>query len=404
MNPAFVLTLVLVAQPPLELPWTCGETIRVNQDHNGGTHTDEGRWAWDFDLDVGDEVWASAPGVVRNVKLDSDIGGCDHDLYSYGNYVVVDHGDGTAALYLHLQQWSSSLDVGDPVCAGDVIGRVGLTGWVCGEHLHFQLQELCNSWWCQSIEAEFLVVGDPLEGETPTSNNCETWCGCEAVLDGGETLVSESDTYCFKRVTEHWWDVAEGHDGHHYYTYAMDTPVEDTYGEWHFGVSTPGTYRVEAYIPDTEADSHQATYQVHHADGVNPATVNQSVDKGWQELGTFRFDDSSDPFVHLGDNTGEDYETYGRKLAFDALRFVYIPPGDDDTGDDDDDATGDDDTTAGDDDDTGDDDTGPGGDPPGPPERTGGCACRVGASPAPAWFAILALIWIGLRRRDPRGR
>ena len=239
---------------------------------------------------------------------------------------------------------------------------------------------------------------DPLEGETPTSNNCETWCGCEATLEGGETLVSESDTYCFKRVTEHWWDVAEGQDDHHYYTFAMDTPAEDTYGEWHFEVATPGTYRVEAYIPDTEADSNQATYQIHHADGVHPTTVNQSTDKGWQDLGAFRFDDSSDQFVHMGDNTGEDYETYGRKLAYDALRFVHIPPGDDDTGDHDDDTTGDDDTT------TGDDDTDPGGEPPGPPERTGSCACRVGSSAAPAWTAILMLIWIGLRRGARRGR
>ncbi|MDP7110815.1 MAG: hypothetical protein QGH45_02565 [Myxococcota bacterium] len=40
-----ILTLVLISTPPLELPWTCGVTFQVTQDHNGGSHTGEGAWA-----------------------------------------------------------------------------------------------------------------------------------------------------------------------------------------------------------------------------------------------------------------------------------------------------------------------------------------------------------------------
>ncbi|MDP7110816.1 MAG: M23 family metallopeptidase [Myxococcota bacterium] len=96
-------------------------------------------------MGVGEEVWASAPGVVDRIRMDSTSGGCDAAYANDANYVVVDHGDGSAALYLHLDTNSSSLQQGDPVCAGDVVGRVGLTGWVCGAHLHFQIQDVCNS-------------------------------------------------------------------------------------------------------------------------------------------------------------------------------------------------------------------------------------------------------------------
>ncbi|MDP7110817.1 MAG: hypothetical protein QGH45_02575, partial [Myxococcota bacterium] len=98
-------------------------------------------------------------------------------------------------------------------------------------------------------------MGDPLYPETVTSDNCGSGCGCEAELNGAETLISESDGHCFRRVSQWWWDVAEGHDGHHYYTFATDEPAEETTGEWLFAVAVDGDYRVDAYIPDTEADS-----------------------------------------------------------------------------------------------------------------------------------------------------
>ncbi len=56
--------------------------------------------------------------------------------YSYGNYVIVDHGDGFATLYAHLS--SSNVSVGDFVGAGQTIGWVGLTGRTFGYHLHFE--------------------------------------------------------------------------------------------------------------------------------------------------------------------------------------------------------------------------------------------------------------------------
>lgn len=57
--------------------------------------------------------------------------------YSYGNYIVVDHGAGVKTLYAHCSAlWAAA---GTPVAAGTPIGAVGSTGFVTGPHLHFEV-------------------------------------------------------------------------------------------------------------------------------------------------------------------------------------------------------------------------------------------------------------------------
>lgn len=57
--------------------------------------------------------------------------------YSWGNYVVIQHEDGTTALYAHQQQYL--VKNGDSVSQGQVIGYVGSTGDSSGPHLHLEL-------------------------------------------------------------------------------------------------------------------------------------------------------------------------------------------------------------------------------------------------------------------------
>jgi multiple sugar transport system substrate-binding protein len=56
----------------------------------------------------------------------------------YGNFVVIDHGNGFLTLYGHLTQ--ATVEVGDKVKQGDQIGLMGSTGYSTGTHLHFELR------------------------------------------------------------------------------------------------------------------------------------------------------------------------------------------------------------------------------------------------------------------------
>ena len=111
---------------------TSGVGARWGSYHNGidigGTH--------------GMAVCASESGTVirTNTTCTHDYGksgscGCGG---GYGNYIIVDHGNGFITLYGHL----SALDVGigDYVTAGQVIGRMGSTGYSTGDHLHFEIR------------------------------------------------------------------------------------------------------------------------------------------------------------------------------------------------------------------------------------------------------------------------
>lgn len=57
---------------------------------------------------------------------------------SYGNYVKIDHGNGYATLYAHMQK-GLSVKLNDSVKSGDILGYMGDSGNAYGGHLHFEV-------------------------------------------------------------------------------------------------------------------------------------------------------------------------------------------------------------------------------------------------------------------------
>lgn len=156
------------------------------------------------------------------------------------------------------------------------------------------------------------------------SNNCPELEPCGA-LAGGETVLDER-MECFSRETTFWWSVAEGYADHHFYTFGTDAAADDTIGRFTFDVEVAGRYRVEVFIPSTQADSQNASYDLDPGSGaVTLGPVDQSVQKGWVTLGELQFEQGAGRTLALGDATGESPDL-DRKLAYDAVRFTFVPP------------------------------------------------------------------------------
>lgn len=133
------------AFPGSVLDHQCGE--RTYDTEDGYNHSGTDLFLWPFAWSLMDssqiEVIASAPGTL-SCKLD---GSFDREckangLYAESNMVCVTHDDGSRALYLHLQNGSTTpLPLGSTIEAGDYLGRVGSSGFSTGPHLHFELQD-----------------------------------------------------------------------------------------------------------------------------------------------------------------------------------------------------------------------------------------------------------------------
>lgn len=61
----------------------------------------------------------------------------------YGNYVIISHGDNYFTVYGHLEK-GLAVKRGDKVGKGQMLGRMGNSGYSFGNHLHFELRKGAN--------------------------------------------------------------------------------------------------------------------------------------------------------------------------------------------------------------------------------------------------------------------
>lgn len=116
---------------------------RIDQGYGGGfSHDDpENRYAVDFAVEEGTPILAAREGVVMQVARDFDRSGLDREKFGgRANHIRILHGDGTMAVYAHLQVDGVLVREGQRVRAGQLIGYSGNTGFSSGPHLHFAVQ------------------------------------------------------------------------------------------------------------------------------------------------------------------------------------------------------------------------------------------------------------------------
>lgn len=85
-------------------------------------------YAMDIAISAGTPIYASNDGSVVSATWHS----------SYGNYILLDHGNGKSTLYAHCS--GLAVSSGQSVSKGQVIGYVGSTGYSTGNHLHFEFR------------------------------------------------------------------------------------------------------------------------------------------------------------------------------------------------------------------------------------------------------------------------
>lgn len=91
----------------------------------------------------GEDVLSAGTGTVVNVRtdrIDQEIGTFDLNE-PVGNVVVIQHGPALFSLYGHMMQSSATVSIGDPVSAGQVIGKIGNSGYSTAPHIHFQYMD-----------------------------------------------------------------------------------------------------------------------------------------------------------------------------------------------------------------------------------------------------------------------
>ncbi len=107
--------------------------VRVSSEYGGRYNPISGKYETHNGIDIpaayGTDIYASNDGTVTIAT----------NHWSYGNYIMVDHGGGYATLYAHCSKLL--VKKGDKVKKGQVIAKVGSTGYSTGNHLHFSMYE-----------------------------------------------------------------------------------------------------------------------------------------------------------------------------------------------------------------------------------------------------------------------
>ncbi|MCI8511659.1 MAG: peptidoglycan DD-metalloendopeptidase family protein [Lachnospiraceae bacterium] len=109
--------------------WPCPSSGRITSGFGGRSSPTAGASSNHQGIDIGaptgtDIVAAAAGEVVVSTYS-----------YSAGNYVMLSHGGGVYTVYMHASKLLVS--AGDSVKQGQVIAKVGSTGYSTGPHLHF---------------------------------------------------------------------------------------------------------------------------------------------------------------------------------------------------------------------------------------------------------------------------
>lgn len=133
----------------------------------------------DIAAPLGDQIYAVEEGIVKSSSFRG----------AYGHVIFIEHPNGYETVYAHLSK--RSVEEGEKVERGQIIGNIGSTGHSTGPHLHFEVH---NGEWNSSknnaidplyvlIDKQILVPVIMQKGGIEVSKNLETY-----TVKAGESL------------------------------------------------------------------------------------------------------------------------------------------------------------------------------------------------------------------------
>ncbi|MHB0859463.1 MAG: peptidoglycan DD-metalloendopeptidase family protein [Anaerolineae bacterium] len=127
------------------VPRTVVATQQAQASAPADAEVGSGNFAWPTSGTISQRYWEGhraidIAGSTGNAVVAADAGyisTAQSSRSGYGNMLIVDHGNGYQTLYAHLSAFS--VEVGQAVNKGEVIGLRGSTGNSTGPHLHFEV-------------------------------------------------------------------------------------------------------------------------------------------------------------------------------------------------------------------------------------------------------------------------
>lgn len=113
--------------PPVEGGWISTEFGSVRYTNSDYSNP---RFHWGMDFAVAEGTPIAAPNAGRVVLAEY--------LLNTGWTIVIEHGGGLKSYYFHM--FEINVQPEDIVSQGDIIGKVGTTGYSTGNHLHFEMR------------------------------------------------------------------------------------------------------------------------------------------------------------------------------------------------------------------------------------------------------------------------
>jgi VCBS repeat-containing protein len=269
----------------VSLPFTGPYSVTQGpNDGKFGDHTGSAKWAYDFNLPydlathTGTPVLSVGHGHVIDLREYVPDGGLNSSITDSkgnlipdptdpsngtgndGNYITMQLDDGSYVSYLHLGQNKVSVNVGDEVNTGDILGYTGLTGWRTGPHLHIQFgtQQKTNK----------TIAGNP----TDQANHVHG-----IFADGSNDKTSPE---FFDSLTVH---LVGGANNLYTASPALETVVFKTLGDG--GYTTDGFQHGQDIIDVSALDANTASAgnQAFSFADMNPSVVPNSIT--WYEKG-----------------------------------------------------------------------------------------------------------------------